>query len=394
MNFKPNINGIDPRKIVFVTLVLGLIAITSLGILEIGLRIYYWYKTPDDLSLFVPKPNGSFDLKPNMTVTTRVDKAEINIVTNSHGMRWREISRKPDPKSPRIAFVGDSFTFGCWASRVEKSFVGVFDSLMSSKGYETLNFGVGGYGLDDIEMQLKDKVVEFQPKYIFLMFFNGNDFRDTFLGIHKYDFSNGAANLDANNISAKIPEEYRKRAGGLSYILSNSAIYGQLSNALARIRVHKTGDFGVSNDFLSYSFWSQQPYPRIAQQARDVSINTLKSISDICRQNGICLIIVAIPYKEQVTSRAKNGSDFDIYLPQRFVQKFAADQNIPYLDLLDKLRDYSSNRGDLYYQFDPHLSERGHHVVGKIIADRFTAVANEPGFLFNRFQQHPNPFGD
>ena len=297
MNFKPNIDGIDSRRIVFVTLVLGLIGITCLGILEIGLRIYHSYKSPDDLSLFVPKPNGSFDLKPNMTVTTKVDKEEINIITNSHGMRWKEIPRKSDPKYPRIAFVGDSFTFGCWASRVEKSFVGVFDSVMSSKGYETLNFGVGGYGLDDIEMQLKDKVVGFQPKYIFLMFFNGNDFRDTFLGIHKYDFSNGAANLDVNNIRVKIPEEYRKRVGRLSYILWNSAIYGQLSNAFARIRAHKTGDFGVSNDFLSYSFWSQRPYPEVAQEARDVSINTLKSISDICRQSGIRLIIVAIPYR-------------------------------------------------------------------------------------------------
>jgi lysophospholipase L1-like esterase len=379
MNFKPNIDGIDSRRILFVTLVLGLIGITCLGILEIGLRIYHSYKSPDDLSLFVPKPNGSFDLKPNMTVTTKVDKEEINIITNSHGMRWKEIPRKSDPKYPRIAFVGDSFTFGCWASRVEKSFVGVFDSVMSSKGYETLNFGVGGYGLDDIEMQLKDKVVGFQPKYIFLMFFNGNDFRDTFLGIHKYDFSNGAANLDVNNIRVKIPEEYRKRAGRLSYILWNSAIYGQLSNAFARIGAHKTGDFGVSNDFLSYSFWSQRPYPAVAQEARDVSINTLKSISDICRQSGIRLIIVAIPYKEQVASLAKNGSDFDINLPQGFIQKFAADQNIPYLDLLDKLRDYSSEHKDLYYQFDPHFNERGHQVVGKIIADWFIAIVNDPG---------------
>src|SRR2546427_822522 len=71
------------------------------------------------------------------------------------------------------------------ADRVENTFVGIFDSLIDNKKYEVLNFGVPGYGLEDIELFLKEEVLSFKPDYLFLMTYNGNDYMDALQGIHR-----------------------------------------------------------------------------------------------------------------------------------------------------------------------------------------------------------------
>ena len=135
----------------------------------------------EGLKLSIQNPNGtgSYRLKPNLDVVTKVASKDVIIKTNSLGMRWREVSHDNPLEKERIAFIGDSFTFGCWADKVENTFVGGFDSLLNSEKFEVLNFGVGGYGLEDMELQIREEILPFRPNYVILMFFNGNDFRDT-----------------------------------------------------------------------------------------------------------------------------------------------------------------------------------------------------------------------
>ncbi len=94
-------------------------------------------------------------------------------------MRWREVSKENTEGRRRVGFFGDSFTFGCWAEDVEHSLVGVFEKSVSPERWEVLNFGVGGYGFADIELQLEEEALEFDLFYAVLVSFNGNDFRDT-----------------------------------------------------------------------------------------------------------------------------------------------------------------------------------------------------------------------
>ena len=121
---------------------------------------------PEKLSLFEPNPEGtgSYRLKPNLDLVTSVAGSEVKIHTNSHGMPWREVSVEPSGKR-RIAFFGDSFTFGSWADSVERSFVGVFEESLSSE-WEVLNFGVGGYGFADVELLLAEKDIDFEPSFV------------------------------------------------------------------------------------------------------------------------------------------------------------------------------------------------------------------------------------
>ena len=44
------------------------------------------------LSIQNPKRTGSYRLKPNLDVVTKVASKDVIIKTNSLGMRWREVS--------------------------------------------------------------------------------------------------------------------------------------------------------------------------------------------------------------------------------------------------------------------------------------------------------------
>lgn len=323
-----------------------------------------------------PKGTGSCRLRPNVNIVTKLGNKDIVIKTNSYGMWWREVSRDNPLKKTRIAFVGDSFTFGVWADTFEKTSVGVFDSLMDSKKYEVLNFGVPGFGPPDIELQLREDILAFNPDYVILMFYNGNDFKDAYLGMHKYKIVDGIAEWNESIENEKIPEAFRKKRS-LENAIKNFAIYRRLDRLVSmylssKKRSNSGSDFRVSRMFGSQSFWSHRVYPEVAIKARDVALKDLDNIRRLLSENNIQLVIVTIPYEEQVYATSLRGKDYDVTLPQRYVQAYAEAHSIPYLDMLPILRSYvRREKKPVYVPNDIHFNNEGHYIVGKAIADFF-----------------------
>ncbi|VAX27583.1 hypothetical protein MNBD_NITROSPIRAE02-1287 [hydrothermal vent metagenome] len=323
-----------------------------------------------------PRGTGSCRLRPNVNIVTRLGNKDIVIKTNSNGMWWREVSRENPLKKTRIAFVGDSFTFGVWADTFEKTSVGVFDSLMDSKKYEVLNFGVPGFGPPDIELQLREEILAFKPAYVILMFYNGNDFKDAYLGLHKYKIVDGIAEWNESVENEKIPEAFRKKRS-IQNTIKNLAIYRRLDRLISMYlssnkRLNTGSDFRVSRMFGSQSFWSHRVYPEVAIKARDTALNELENIRRLLSENNIQLVIVTIPYEEQVYAASLKGKNYDVTLPQRYVQEYAEAHSIPYLDLLPVLRSYvRSEKKPVYVHNDIHFNNEGHYIVGKSIADFF-----------------------
>ena len=68
--------------------------------------------------------------------------AKMAVTVNADGLR----GPLPAPGQPTVLVLGDSFTFGESADRVENSFTGIFESCLDQDIYEVLNFGVSGFG--------------------------------------------------------------------------------------------------------------------------------------------------------------------------------------------------------------------------------------------------------
>ena len=135
---------------------------------------------------------------------------------------------------------------------------------------------------------------------------------------------------------------------------------------------HLAIDFRVNQHFIAYSFWSQVPYPPVAVEAKDVSLETLERMARILDDRGVGLALVALPTREQVYSGEPYGPGFDIDFPQAYLQLFAREQGIPYLDLLPIFREHVSRTNEnIYVKGDTHLNNEGHALAGWHISEWF-----------------------
>ena len=377
---------IDPPRngdrLAKVALLLASVAL-SVGLAELVLRANHY--TPAEYAYFRENPNGtgSYRLRPGLDVVARFGRKKITIKTNSHGMRWREVSVSKPPINRRIAFVGDSFTFGQWADRVEQGLVGVFEDQMAPNGVEALNFGVPGYGLADVELLIREQVLQFRPEAIVLMFYNGNDFLDTYLGLERYSVAeNGSLLTNSQVLVRKIPEAFRAternfRKALLDYSYLARLLGAGLNSLYPADRSTSRRTKPMDQSFTSDLFWSQTHYPEFAVKAKETTLEALERITILCRQNHMEFRIVAIPSMDQVYFPTESGDKYRRDLPQRYLSEFATSHAVPFLDLLPGLVAFARDSGqEIYYPADGHFNNEGHRVVGGLLSAFFT---QQPG---------------
>lgn len=210
-----------------------------------------------------------------------------------------------------------------------------------------------------------------------LVIFNGNDFRDTYLGLEKDRIVDGIALLDEELLAAKVPQGFLQEDQTTSGPSPEEGWVAGL-RALASFRLlapllrmeHLQVDFAPNVRFVSYSFWSRIPYHPVALAARDATLATIGRIRDFTRERGIGLGVVTLPNRDQVYARRAFGRDFDIGLPQAWVQTFCRESRIPYLDLLPVLRDHVLRTNQrVYVPGDTHFDDAGHRIAGEAIGE-------------------------
>jgi lysophospholipase L1-like esterase len=375
------------RKILFALLVALFSILIVLTGAEILTRVVRRLEALPKIRLYRVNAHGSYRMKPSLEIRTRMEGKLIHMRTNAFGMAWREVTLAKAPGVKRIAFVGDSFTFGLWASDMGKTLVGVFESRMPRERYEVVNFGVPGYGLADEKLEIQEEVLRFHPDYLILVFYGGNDFLDTYLGTSEYEVVKGKLRMNEANFQAKVPPAFRPRrssdggrtgwAARARKALRSHFVFFRL---LKSMKPHRHGHtFHVHTNITSRTFWSQTKYPDIAEKAKQTSLETLARIDDLCARHHVTLLIAAVPFREQVESKETSGPDFDIRRPQLFVEEFARERGIPYLDLLPVARKaMAKDDRPLYLSSDPHLSNEGHRIMGEALAAWFQDLVAHP----------------
>lgn len=387
------------KRAAFFLIASGLSVCLFLALVELGARVIQARLTPpkrgQELDILMPNPRGtgSYRLKPDLDLTTKAGGRPVRIRTNRHGMPWREVEIEKTDRRRRIAFLGDSFTFGSWADSYEKAFVGIFEQNVSRERWEVLNFGVGGYGLGDMELLLSEEVMAFSPSYVVVVVFTGNDFRDTFLGLDKERIVNGVAHLKDTVVRTRVPSELLVEDTSVSDPCERSSFLSRSLDELISFRMlspyvgleNLCVDFAVNRNFTAYSFWSQYPYPEAANQAKDMVIAALERMGSLLADHRARLAIAVLPTYEQVHARESAGADYDIFLPQAYLHVFARERDIPYIDLLPILRAHVARTNErLFLKSDTHLNNRGHEIVGRSLAEWFRCCVRDRARLIRK----------
>jgi hypothetical protein len=129
------------------------------------------YRYDETLGWF-PVPGSSMRLHPP-------GGEEFDVVNNSEGFRGPERETGSAGK-PGIMFLGDSFVWGYDVGAAER-----FTEKLQARHPEwsVYNLGVSGYGTDQEYLLLRQKIDEYKPRVVFVVFCTENDDDDNRLNI-------------------------------------------------------------------------------------------------------------------------------------------------------------------------------------------------------------------
>ncbi len=356
----------DLNAITNLLLVIGVVFLFFIAA-ELLLRTQH-YKV-QKLKLFKDSPfqAGSYGLKPNLDLMTNIEGQEVHIQTNKFGMPWRDVEKGKEDGRQRVAIVGDSFAFGCWVKEFDDGMSAVFDKTIDTNRFEVLNFAVCGYGPGDIALQFSEEILPFSVDYILFFFWNGNDFGDAYSGVGRYAVVDGTIKWK-NEGSNRVLMEFKE-------FLANLSLYKLLTYYTGLIQAKR--DFSLNKPVTPAVMWSLKEDSPLRVEARKKTVEELEKIRQIALKNHVKFIIVSIPFEEQVYAPQLVYENYDFHLPQKYVEDFACENNVPYLDLLPFLRSYAVvHKDSIFLKNDVHFNQEGHRIAGEKIAEFFNEYAD------------------
>jgi hypothetical protein len=264
----------------------------------------------------------------------------------------------------RLALVGDSFVFAEQV-RFEDSWGHLLESSSGGR-LQVLNFGVGGYGVDQAYLRFKKDALAWKPDVAVLAF----PLTDLFRSMTVYTFIEWP-HWDMPFSKPRIIREN----GALRTLnlptLSPLAIFEKTSIHQLPFLEFDIGyrrhewEWGVADAALAKR-WLFSFLPRYVernthtsdQELIEVNRAILLEFARLAKENGVQPIIAYLPGKPEIL-RLKRG---DSTHGQRIMQRIG----VPYLDTTPCLMELDPEAA--YIVNDPHYSPRGNAAVAKCIA--------------------------
>lgn len=276
-------------------------------------------------------PEIGWHLPPNVVSREETVDYMATYRANSLGFRDREPTDAPGAR--RIAFLGDSYTFGSGV-RVDETFVRLIERR--HPGLRTDNFAIGGFGLDQMWRTLRRYALDVAPDVVVLCFIHYDldrsltAYRRGHIWLAKPTFRLAGDRLR--------PLEAADRPQGLAGLVER---HSRLRELVRR------ATFGLERHLPIGYRWR-------------LNRALFAAVRDDCAAAGVPLVVVHIP-----VNRAAPAPAF-----AREMEKLG----IPYLDLQPLL---PADRDSLYYPTDRHFTPAGH----RFAADAIDSFLQDRGLL-------------
>jgi hypothetical protein len=160
-------------------------------------------------SFDIHHPRFGWALRPGIHEMRAFSDGVLN--SNSRGLRGRrEYSYEKPAGVRRLLVLGDSFTFGQDVSD-DETYCHQLEGLLP--GAEVLNFGVHGYGHDQMLLYLREEGVKYRPNLVVLGFLYDDMERNLvgFRDFAKPRFEQRDGRLELRNVPVPPPEEVLRR---------------------------------------------------------------------------------------------------------------------------------------------------------------------------------------
>jgi hypothetical protein len=269
-------------------------------------------------------PRRGWTLKPGIEELPVFDKKVLN--SNSKGLRGKaEYPYERAVGAPRIVVLGDSFTFG---EEVSDDETYSHDLQASLPGAEVLNFGVQGYGHDQMLMYLKEEGIKYHPDVVVLGFAYLDIYRniESFFAYSKPRFELASGGLQLTNVPVPTPEQvlteepYRPKALDLMVILDGKLRWSlgknerearEVTRRLLDEIVATTRGIGATPVFVYLPVYEEiQPLPKSAYPLTAASPplqDREKYLNDFCQERDVPCLFLGPRFHKEV----QKGANFN-----------------------------------------------------------------------------------
>jgi hypothetical protein len=331
-----------PNWLANLGLALGATFVALLGA-EIAMQILYG----DAGYQRSPGPNSEY----------RMDSLEFETVirTNSLNMRDADIHPRRDGEY-RMLFLGDSFTFGLGVD-AEERWPDLLASELTKGGEPIYPINAGGrgkYSREQLEFLLEHAAL-FDPDFILVQVFTGNDFVDALRRLRQSDPRAG--------VDEPVNQERDDRFRPIRYLLRDRPLY------TLELVWHALLQFDAVHELLfklnlRYSARAilLRDYPELEEQQVAEVLAGLDETHAWAERHGAGMAVMVVPDKTQIWQRELLDPErYDYAKPDRIVREFCAERGIPTIDFLEIYDALPlEQRKAFYYPRDLHWNAEGH----------------------------------
>ncbi len=335
------------KKEIVVNITLSLfIIILPLSMIEISLRPILKRITTKDV---IPDPERGWKLRP--TIEKITDGGGTPYV-NSKSVRGPELTYDKPFNVFRILYLGDSIVYGAEMADHQRTFPYIVEKLLQEKSaytIESINAGVCGYSTWQEYIYLKTEGIKYHPDLVILSFC----------------LNDPADNLILFKMGGCKSSYIARSTMFLSEFLCNeSIILHFMRRIIANMRFGKDIQQGAIREEELYieSLMHCHDNPEVKKEW-NITFEFLDKIYVFCKDRNIPLVLVIFPYVAQFSNISAMST------PQDIVIEHAIRNNIPTLNLLLILSEIMAKTPEHYFVDYVHLSQEGHEIVGKIIAE-------------------------
>ena len=318
---------------------------------EVGLRVRSYYRHGSTgllATLDTPDALPEYRLRPGVSVSS----ASRQLSINQWGFRGRQIPFVKPPGTTRIAVLGDSITFGLEASSDQAVWVAqMVENLNASSSthrYDAINGGIRRYTLAASIYQLTETIAPLDPDIVVVFQINSDL---TFHARRQFDRPNSCGKT-----ASPVDRFTLKHSLLLRLLLLNTTA-------------------------IKAKYFEQGRFKRLDQAGLLAYESRLRNVADLCRRRGWRLVLctgcrafgdVTAPtdqYNLAQSALAANrwlsldglNDGFDRY--NQAIRRVARECAVTLVDL-----DQLVPKRKAYFADAVHLSDLGHRVIGKAVA--------------------------
>jgi len=303
-----------------------------------------------------------------------------SIRTNAQGIRGdQDYALKPSPDVIRIAALGESYT---WGYKVPNRATWPAQLSQINPRFETLNFGVTAYGMDQALLRYKQDAKSYNPHIVLMGYMSRDIIRSVWVYpifcvpesrilakprfiIQQNELGllpNPLATLTDYNRLLKDPKGVLTQIGKNDYYFQTGYVVSPL-DFLASVRFFKILRTEIKRQILTEKIYDKNYVYNPHSEAFLITVKILEEFSHEVQQNGSVPIVLLLPDNRDLARHRKHRGIS--YAPLR---KYLKTQKIPHYDLLEAFDAYGKTYSidELFHQY--HYSPLAYRIVAQGIA--------------------------